>query len=320
MTPILALSDAHAGNARQARALAQALGGRIEAVPLEPRAPWRWLAPHRLPGDRRAFGPDFERRLAAPWPALAIGCGRQAALATRLLRAASGGTCRSIQILDPRIDPAHFDLVVAPAHDGLEGTNVIRTLGALNPIDDAWLASARARFAALLALPAPRLAVLLGGPTRALALDQAYWNALAARLRAWQRDTAGSLLLAGSRRSPAWLRQAARAGLADLPGSQWHGPADGENPYAGYLACADAILVTPDSVNMLSEACATTVPVWTFAPRPIPGKIGRFVGALHECGRIGFFGEAPRPGPITPLRETARVAEEIRRRLHWAPA
>lgn len=320
MTPILALSDAHAGNARQAQALARALGGRIEAVQLEPRAPWRWLAPHRLPGDGRAFGPDFARRLAAPWPGLAIGCGRQAALATRLLRAASAGACRSIQILDPRIDPAHYDLVVAPAHDGLEGRNVIRTLGALNPIDDAWLAAARARFAALLALPAPRLAVLLGGPTRALVLDQAYWDALAARLRAWQRDTAGSLLLAGSRRTPAWLQQAARTELADLPGSQWHGPADGENPYAGYLACADAILVTPDSVNMLSEACATSVPVWTFAPRPIPGRIGQFVQTLHERGRIGFFGGAPRPGPISPLRETARVAEEIRRRLHWGPA
>ena len=43
----------------------------------------------------------------------------------------SGGKTFTVQILDPRIDPTLFDAVVAPRHDGLEGPNVIRTLGAL---------------------------------------------------------------------------------------------------------------------------------------------------------------------------------------------
>src|SRR3546814_2214365 len=79
---------------------------------------------------------------------------------TRLLR--TGGS-KVVQILDPRLDPALWDVVVAPLHDGLAGANVITTLGSLHPVDDAWLADARTRFAALEALPRPRTALLLGG-------------------------------------------------------------------------------------------------------------------------------------------------------------
>ena len=313
----LVLGDGKAGNENQARALAQALAADIAVLPLAPRAPWRWIAPHRLPGATRALGTAFTQRLHAPWPDIAIGCGRQAALATRLVREASGGACRTVQILDPRIDARHFDLVVAPEHDGLRGENVIATRGGLNGIDDAWLAQARLDFAALANLPAPRLALLIGGPTRALALDEVYWRALSAALGTRLAQEGGSLLVTTSRRTPAWLRAAARRDLAEVPNRQWHGPDDGENPYAGFLAWADAIVVTPDSVNMLSEAAATRAPVFTFAPEPPRGKVGRFMHALHESGRVRALDEDFDPDRIVPLRETARVAAVIRARFGW---
>ncbi len=313
----LVLSDGAAGNQNQALALAGALASEVETLGLDARAPWRWLAPHRLPGSASAFGPAFAARLRAPWPDVAIGCGRQAALATRLLREAGDGACRVVQILDPRIDPAHFDIVVAPEHDGLHAANAIATRGGLNAIDDAWLERSRAAFPELAALPAPRYALLLGGPTRALALDRAWWEGLAATLSARLRAEGASLMLTSSRRTPGWLRAAARDAFAGVPGRQWHGAADGPNPYAGFLAWADAVVATPDSVNMLSEAAATRVPLWSHAPRPLRGKVGNFVAALHASGRLRFLDEPASADPIIPLRETARVAREIRRRFGW---
>lgn len=314
----LALSDGAAGNANQARALATALAASIDELELAPYAPWRWLSPRQLPGSRYALGDSFAQRLHPPWPELAIGCGRQAALATRLLRTASAGACKAVQILDPRISPRHFDLVVAPQHDALIGDNVITTLGSLNAIDDAWLQQARTAFPGLLDLPTPRYALLLGGPTRALKLDRDYWNQLVAILSARLRTEGASLMLTSSRRTPDWLRKAAREAFVGIPCQQWHNPTDGVNPYAGFLAWADAIIATPDSVNLLSEAAATRVPVWTFTAHPINGKVGRFVEALHARGRIRFLGDSAAPGSIIPLRETARVATEIRARFGWA--
>lgn len=313
----LVLSDGAAGNENQALALAGALASQIEMLRLDARAPWRWVAPRRLPGSTHAFGPEFASRLRAPWPDIAIGCGRQAALATRLLHEASGGACRAVQILDPRIDPAHFDIVVAPEHDALDGANVITTRGGLNAIDDAWLERGRAAFPELAALPSPRYALLLGGSTRALALDQAYWESLVAILSTRLRREGASLMLTSSRRTPDWLRAAAREAFTDIPNRQWHGEHDGPNPYAGFLAWADALVVTPDSVNMLSEAAATYVPLWSHAPQRLHGKVGHFVAALHTSGRLRFLDETSSADPIAPLRENARVAQAVRRCLGW---
>ena len=166
--PICVLHDCAAGNRRQALALAQALGGPVRELPLD--ADWlaRTLAPRCPPGAGTRLGQPFAELLAQP-PALAIGCGRIAALATRLLKQAGS---RSVQILDPRIDPRHWDAVIAPEHDGLRGHNVITLIGSLHPVDNAWLARARDDFPVLGRSPGPRTAVLLGGRTRAVQFDR----------------------------------------------------------------------------------------------------------------------------------------------------
>jgi mitochondrial fission protein ELM1 len=46
-------------------------------------------------------------------------------------------------------------------------------LGSLHPVDDLWLAQARRDAAHLAALPSPHTVLLVGGPTRHAALDDA---------------------------------------------------------------------------------------------------------------------------------------------------
>lgn len=304
------LTDGRAGNVRQAQSLARALGGGRQEVVLAPRAPWRWLAPRRLPGGTLAFGPSFEQMQRQP-PALAIGCGRQAALATRLLRARGS---RAIQILDPRLDPSHWDVVIAPEHDGLTGPNVLTLLGSLNPVDDAWLADARSAFPTFAAVPSPRTAVLLGGDSAHYRFDAAAFARLAALLDDAPAD--GSLLVTTSRRTPVDVVDAVRRRWARRPHTVlWCGPSDGPNPYAGLLAWADRIVCTPESVNMVSEACGTRVPVQVFEPDRVAGRPRRFLDALRQRGRICDLADGPAPFDGEPLRETARIAAEVRARL-----
>lgn len=311
----LALSDGRAGNARQALALAQALVPAAAGHVLEPQAPWRWLAPRRSPGDRHAFGAGFSGLLSAP-PALAVGCGRQAALATRLLR---GRGARVVQVLDPRLPPRHWDLVVAPEHDGLRGDNVITLAGSLHPVDDAWLAEARRAFPALATLPAPRIAVLVGGPSGHAGFGVAEFDALLRDAGDLALREGGSLMVVASRRTPGAVRAALRAWSPPVPARSWADACDGPNPYAGMLAWADRLACTADSVNMLSEACATRAPVFVHRPAAMRGRPRRFVDALLARGRIRPLDAAATPFEAQPLRETARVAAEVRARLGLGP-
>jgi mitochondrial fission protein ELM1 len=125
----------------------------------------------------------------------------------------------------------------------------------------------------------------------------------------------GSILLTTSRRTPAALRAAFRHRFAHAPGVVWLGPEDGENPYAGLLGWADRIICTPDSVNMISEACATSVPVHVVEPQRTQGRLRQFLHTMLGQDRIRAFDPTLESFDVTPLRETARVATEVRARL-----
>lgn len=314
-TQICAISDGRAGNARQAEALAGALASNFTALTLEPHSPWQWFAPRSLPGAARAYGEAFTALLdAAPGngATLAIGCGRQAALATRLLRERG---MKTVQILDPRLDPSHWDLVVVPDHDRLRGPNVITTLGSLHPIDDAWLARARTEFAGYADLPRPINAVLLGGMSRHARFDRMGFEVLASKLEAVLAREGGSVLLTTSRRSSKELCDVLKHRYDDTPGVVWRNRKDGPNPYAGLLAWADRIICSPDSVNMITEACATRVPVFVFDPGRVRGRPRAFLDTLLSRGRIRAMDARLDAFDVEPLRETARVAALVGQRL-----
>lgn len=308
---ICAISDGRAGNARQADALGGALAADFTALTLKPHAPWRWSAPRRWPGAEGAYGAAFAALLDAP-PGIAVGCGRQAALATRLLRERGA---KAVQILDPRLDPALWDLVVVPEHDRLRGPNVITSLGSLHPIDDTWLAHARAEFAAFADLPRPINAVLLGGTSRHARFNRMSFEVLASKLEAVLAREGGSVLLTTSRRTPKELRDELAHRYDETPGVVWRSPRDGPNPYAGMLAWADRIVCSPDSVNMISEACATNVPVFVFDPGRVRGRPRVFLDAMLARGRIRAMDTRLDAFDVMPLRETARVAAVIAERL-----
>jgi uncharacterized protein len=305
------ITDGAAGNQRQALALAQMLQMPIHHMQLEPGAPWSWLAPQLTLGARLSLDAAQRRQFSAPWPAVAIGCGRTSALFTRLLRRLSRGACYTVQILDPRVSPAHWDTVIAPQHDQLAGRNVIRPLGSLNPVDEAWLEDGRDADPAFAALPRPRVGVLLGGPRKGVTFNENYIDQLIHGLHARRRLEGGSLLVIASRRTPPELVERMRQGLGDVPGLVWSGSDDGGNPYPGVLGWADRLVVTPDSVNMLSEACAVGCPVHTFVLGSLPDKLERFHRSLRDVGLLHSLDATDTP-PVPPLRITAAIAATLR--------
>jgi mitochondrial fission protein ELM1 len=304
------LHDGAAGNRRQALALAAALGQPAQEWTLRPNLLARWLAPRRAPGA--GFQSAFSRALSEDPPALVIGCGRQAALATRLARAAGA---QAVQILDPRLPSSHWDLVVAPAHDRVQGDNVLTLLGALNDVDDAWLRRARERWRELMALPGPRTAVLIGGPTAATPFNEEDLANLCEKLEATLARDGGRLLVCGSRRTPRAWAETLRARFDGTRHGLWFDERDGDNLYEGALACADRIVVTPDSVNMVSEACATALPVFVAEPGRASGRIAEFIRELVARGRVRAQRVALEDFECEPLRESARVAARVRQRL-----
>ena len=115
-----------------------------------------------------------------------------------------------------------------------------------------WLAEGSARFPTLAQLPQPRTTVLIGGPRRGLDMSGAWFDTFLSHINGLVERDGGSVLVSTSRRTPDAWRRISRERLHATCVHFWNGADDGENPYRGYLAAADRIVVTPDSVNLLS--------------------------------------------------------------------
>lgn len=302
------LSDGTVGMEAQAVGLAKAMGLAPIIKSIKPSGPLR-LFPRlgRFPGIPVAAGGD---PLQAPFPAIAITCGRRHAGASIALKRRSGGKTHTIHIQDPRIPPSLFDVLIVPEHDPTRGPNVITTTGSLNGISNALLAREAKECAEQVAqLPRPRVAVNLGGDTRQYTVDDAMAAILARGLTRLLDEQGCGLMITTSRRTGAPL-MAALAPLAErIDTVVWTG--EGANPYLGFLGLADAVVVTADSINMVSEACSTGKPVYILPLGGEPRRRAAFLDTIRDRGMARDFNGIIETWSPPPLRETERVAARL---------
>jgi uncharacterized protein len=257
-----------AGDNSQILALAEGLGWPFEIRHLVYRPTellTNLLAPLRLLGIvRRKSSP-----LAPPWPDLIISAGRRNEPPCRWIQAraaAAGQRVRLVHVGRPWALIENFDLVVTtPQYRLPRRPNVLHNTTPLQRVVDQRLREAAAHWAPRLShLPRPYTAVMIGGNAGPYVLDREAATLLGRAASAFAGRRGGSLLVSTSARTPKHTIEplaAAIDGPADI--FRWSRDA-AENPYLGYLALADSIIVTCESMSMLTEACATLKPVYMF--------------------------------------------------------
>jgi mitochondrial fission protein ELM1 len=314
---IWAVSDGRAGIESQALGLAEAVARRRPAHIAIKRIGWRWglgRLPWRLIPPAAAMGDP----IGPPWPDIWIATGRATLpLSTRIL-SWSGGKTFVVQTQDPKASLDRFDLVVAPVHDRLEGANVVSIVGAPSRITPESLQLAHDRLAGRLnPLPSPRIAVIVGGRSKAHDLPPDLARNLAEQITEAVKVAGGSLLVSFTRRTPPDARAAMARVFAESPGWIWD--ETGENPYFAFLSAADAILVTEDSTNLATDAAATGKPLFVLPMKGRSPKLARFHAELAARGVARPFAGAFTAPPYERLAETDRAASELLLRYDGQP-
>lgn len=318
------LSDGKAGDTAPALGIAQRLG--LVATRLDmPKTPENWqakatswakmqLAPWRdvaLPESIRAA------HAASGWPDILIGSGRAAVALLPTLKRASAGRCFTVYLKHPGVFGGRIaDFIWTPAHDSTYRYTDCRTLLTPHLFSPQALAQARDYAPYGLAnLPTPRVAVLLGGNSKDATFTPADIEALTQALARIAAQGA-TLMVTSSRRTPPELAKPVQALVEAQGGFFWDSHSTGENPYPAVLTLAQHIIVTADSINMVSEALAAGVPVTLWAPATLARKHSRFMHALHARGWVEPMAQADSlnayPAP-TPRDDTDTVASALAR-------
>ena len=315
---VWALTDDRPGNNVQVMGVAGALNWPVEEKAI------RYTAFAGLPNMVRGatlagLTDDCREALAGPWPDVVISAGRRSAPVARWIKRQSQDRTKLVQVMFPgRAGTQDFDLIAVPDHDAKWGVakwkNVVSITGAPNLITaellrkeaDLW----RDRFDSL---PRPYIAVVVGGSTRRRAFSQVRAFDLGLQVAALAKSVGGSVLLTTSRRTGLDAESALTQVIPE-PRALFLWGEEGENPYVGFLALADAIVVTGDSVTMCAEACATETPVYIYAPPySVGAKHQRLHQRLYDLGYARPLGQTFEAWSHPPLNPAHNIAEAIRR-------
>ncbi len=269
------LDDGKPGHRTQSLGLAHQLGWDYEVKRLRfnPLAelPNAWLR-----HGTAALRPESREALQAPWPDLLIATGRRTAPVAAWIRRAALGKTKVVQggrLGTTRDDP--FDLGVAPRYAQLFPHE--RRMDVDLPITrvtESALEWARRDWEADLGGdPSPRWALLIGGPNAEHSFSSATARRMGERVAEKAKAAGARVWVTTSRRTPAASADALEAALGDVCARfyRWRpDAAPDENPFMGYLALADRLIVTGESASMLAEACASGRPVEIY---PLPRSL-----------------------------------------------
>jgi len=265
------LADDKAGHSIQSRALAQALGWPTEVKQLRFNL-FNYLSNGLLGPSLRGVDRSGSDLLTPPWPDLVISVGRRSAPVARWIGAQSDGGTRLVHLGRKGGEVAeHFDLVVGCAHfRQFAHPHRLQTLAPLNPFDRAAIESAAVRWQGVFGdAPRPRIALVVGGDSALHRCDPSAAATMGEEVRAFAGALGGSVFAITSPRTSSAAADALEQALGPNNALHRWAPDATENPYAGYLALADILVVTGESESMLSEASATGKPLFIY---PLPER------------------------------------------------
>lgn len=307
-TRVLVLSDGKLGHVKQSLAVVQALKehsdgiqdrllevryrsrfGRALAVAYAalPWIPGRWCA------LRLALEPACYAALANAYANIVVSCGASTAPVNALV--SRDTRAKSVVIMNPSPLPvSRFTLAFVPMHDRPKpGRNVVPTMGALSVAPNGPLPAAgerlqgHPRFRAVGAA-GPEIAVFVGGDTPDYQVTAAFVEQVMGQVLGVCEELDGACLVTTSRRTAPAVEQWLSARLGEHPRCRLlllasRDQLDGT--LHGMVGRAKAIVVTADSVSMVSEACASGRTVFVVEPPLKPGasratKARRYLEAL----------------------------------------
>ena len=308
---VWALNTGEAGMRSQARGLAAATGLTVVEKIVDV-TPWlTWLPGNMVPAPLTSLTRGSDP-LTSPWPDVVVSCGRRTTSLSIAIKRASLGRTINVHVQHPLCKPRAFDLIVSMRHDGLEAPNVLNVDTAMHGVTAEKLNDGRAQWGPKFAnLKRPLIGVILGGRNRSYRFTLERAAELINGLQRIRAATGAGIAITPSRRTEPdvvafiteQFRQAPNTFVWDMTG---------DNPYFGILGLADRLVVTSDSVSMISEALATGLPVETF---DLDGRARRhemFVDNLICQDMVQpFTGEPEPPQAHAPLDATRTAADAI---------
>ena len=295
------VTDGAAGNISQVKGLADAMKLNYQLKVVELRSPWKYLPPGYLPAIDSSIKNliDFRESISPDY------------LITAGLKNKLKNNITTIHIQDPKINSQFFDYVVAPEHDSIQGPNVIKSVLAINHINEKLLLLESDKFKEKLStLDKPIVTLIIGGKSNNYIFDNVALVNLSKMIDNIVNINSISLVILFSRRTDFFIKEYLINRYSEIH-TVWTD--ESNNPYLTLLSQSSCLICTSDSVSMISEAVCSKKPVFIFRlkSKKKSNRIEIFNEKLLQLGYTKELSTKLTFDKTNYVNETLSIAEKI---------
>ena len=309
----LLLTEGAHGMVSQVEGLAKALKLDFNHCFVNLKKPWRYFPINLVPINKSVIDGKIPEQIEDQ---VLISCGKNSIISSLLLKR-NNKNLFNIHIQNPKVNFSNFDLIVAPEHDQIKGSNVLSTFGALHYITKQEINNCSNFFSKYnLSEKDKIVSLILGGPNRYYHFNEIDLGNIFLSIKENFLDKGFKLILVRSRRTPDNIIDFAKkffinsAVIIDFVSKEF---------YLSALKLSKIIIVTCDSTSMISECAITQKPIFVAKMKANRRntRFEYFLNSFREKGIIRFLGEKIDYWEYPLLDETNRIATIIKERLNY---
>ena len=300
------------GMISQAEGLAKALDIDFSHHTVELNNFWKMIPPKLTPISQIVY-----KKINQTEFDLIISCGRKSVIPSIHLKNNSKKKVFNIHIQDPKVNFSHFDFIVAPEHDSINGQNVISTKGAIHYLTDDEIIKNKDYLNSFIKKDQRKIcSLILGGPTKYYDYSSENIKNIFSNLNKLLKKNNFQLIVIPSMRTPKNSIDYAKEYFGKN-----HTIMDNidKKAYLSALSISESIVVTCDSSSMISEAALTGKPIYVanIIPRKNDKRFQKFRNLFRELNVIRNLGEDEENWNYQKLNETTRVAKIIKQKINF---
>tara|TARA_B110000438_G_scaffold224194_1_gene217978 strand:+ start:536 stop:1489 length:954 start_codon:yes stop_codon:yes gene_type:complete len=305
----LILTEGMHGMISQAEGLAKALDIDFMHEKIELNSFWKIFPPKMTPAKKFVFKNKINHDFN-----IIISCGRKSVIPSIYLKNKFKNKIINIHIQDPKVSLNNFNFIVAPEHDGLKGKNVLTSKGAIHYLTNEELDINEKYLKPRIDENKKIVTCIIGGPNKYYDYDDKTVNELFIKIKNNFINNNYQAIIIPSMRTPKHVIQKAQEYFDK---NQILITSVDKKAYLSSLKLADYIIVTCDSISMISEAAITGKPIYV-AQMPTIKKNKRFknfFNLFESLNIIKDLNTSIENWNYQKLNETNRIANYINKRI-----
>ena len=299
------LTEGMHGMISQVEGLAKALDLDFIHEKIELDNLWKFIPPKLTPIQSFVFKNNIEKNFD-----IIISCGRKSVIPSIYLKQKFKNKVMNIHIQDPKVSLDNFDYVVAPEHDSLSGKNVLISRGAIHYLRDGELEENK-NYLKSQVNKEKLVTLIFGGPNRYYKYDNQIIDEIFSKIKNNFINKGYQLIFIPSMRTPKTIIDKAKDYFDE---SQIVITNVDKKAYLCSLKLADHIVVTCDSISMISEAAMTGKPIYVAQVPAIKknDRFEKFFELFKSLNIIKDFENSLKVWNYEKLNETDKISRYIK--------